>query len=113
MEIALVEFIEDYQSNPFEQGIALQPPCEDSLSDHLDAGAGRHPAVKTDGIANRFSDLFAPLLRHEACRIGCGQSARLQHQDAFSGKPGLIQQRGRHPGGLARSRRRLQHGTAL
>ena len=108
IEMALVEFIEDYQTDAVEAGIALQAARKYRLGHNLDARARADLGLETDTIADGFTDLFTEQSSHEH---GCGprrQTARLEHDDAPSRQPRRIEQRQWHTRGLACTGRRLQ-----
>ena len=107
--MAFVELVEDHRAHAVQARVVLDHPGQDAFGDHLDAGPRRDLMVKADAVADRLPDPFAALRRHESRRGTRRHPARLQHDDAAPLQPGRIQQRQRHPRGLAGTRRRFQH----
>ena len=109
IERALVKFVEQHGGDAVEFGIVENLPREDSLGHDLDPGRARNLRAEADAIADGFAGALAERLRHPF-GTGAGRDpARLQHDDLFALQPGRIEQRQRHPRGLARARRRDQH----
>jgi len=110
IQAALVEFVEDHQTDAFQAWVVLQTTGENAFGDHLDAGPGADLAVEANAIAHRFPDLFPQLAGQPLGSRPRRQPPRFEHQDALPGQPAFIQQRQRHAGGLAGAGRCLQHG---
>ncbi len=110
IQAALVEFVEDHQTDAFQAWVVLQTTGENAFGDHLDAGPGADLAVEANAIAHRLPDLFPQLAGQPLGRRPRRQPPRFEHQDALPGQPAFIQQRQRHAGGLAGAGRCLQHG---
>ena len=67
MKAALVELVEDQQSDPGQgPAIRLDHPGQDALGDHLDPGAG-HRRFVPDPVADQLPDLLSGQ---------CGQTTR-------------------------------------
>ena len=83
LEAALVELVEDEESDPIEARIPLDAPGEDALGDHLDAGAGSDAPLESDLVADGLSPRGSPSEgRHAGGGHARSRTARLQHQDA-------------------------------
>ena len=108
-EMALVELVEQQRPDPVQHRIVLQHAREDALGDDLHPRRRRYPALEADPVADRLPDLLAQRRRHEPRRRPRRHPPRLQHHDPPPLEPRRIQQRQRHPRGLARPRRRLQY----
>ena len=110
VEAALVEFVEDQQTDTVQCRIVLQTTGEDAFGDHFDARVGPDLAVETDAIADGFTD-FLPQFAGQAFRGGTGgQAPGFEHQDGLPRQPRLIQQGQGHAGGFTGAGRRFQHG---
>ncbi len=113
MEISLVKFVEDHQTDPLQVRVVLQPPGKDALSHHLDTGMARDSALKTDAVANRAANLLSETSGHVTGSITGSQSAGLKHQNSLPGQPRLVEQGQGHASRLARPRFGLQHRTVV
>ena len=110
VERALVEFIEQHRRNTCQLGIIEDQPREHAFGNHLDAGLGRHPRAEAHAQADRIADPFTQRLGHAVGRGARRDPARLQHEDLAALRPRLLRQHQRHARGLARARRRDEHG---
>ncbi len=63
--------------------------------------------------ADRLADLLAERRRHASRRRARGEPSRLQHEDLFARRPGLVDQHQRHARRLAGAGRRDQHGGVI
>ncbi len=109
IERALVKFVEQHGGDAIEFGIVENLPREDSLGHDLDPGRARNLRTEANAIAHRLAGALTERLRHA---FGTGprrNPARLQHDDLLALQPGRVEQRQRHPRGLAGTRRRHQH----
>ena len=112
LQAALVELVEDDQADAVERGVALQPPGEDALGHHLDAGVGADGPVVAGAVADRVADPLAAHRGHPPGGRSCGEAPGFEHDDAAIAEPGLVQERGRDRRRLAGTRWRLEHGHA-
>ena len=105
----LMDFIQDDGGNTIQTGIAQQAAHQQARGHHFDARGGGHGAFQPRAEADRLPHRLAD----QACHAGgCGtgrQPARFEHQDAACVHGRSIQQRERHGGRLARTRRRDQY----
>ena len=109
IERALVKFVEQHRGDAGQFRIVENLPREDALGDDLDSGRARHFRAEADAIADGVADALAQRLRH-ALGAGAGRDPpRLQHDDLPVAEPRRIEQRQRHPRGLAGAGRRHQH----
>ena len=109
VEAAFVNLVEQDRGDAGKLGIALDPRDEDPLGDHGHACLGRPLAVHPGRIAEGPPDRLPRGRGHAFGGGACGKAARRQQQD-LARTPRLREQRGRDRGGLARPRRRDQHG---
>ncbi len=113
IERALVKFVEQHGCDPGQFGIIENLPRENALGDNLDPGRARYLRAEPDTVAHGLADTLADRLRHPF-GTGAGRDPpRLQHDDFLGSDPWCIQQRQRHPRGLARPRRRYQYGSSM
>ena len=105
----LVEFVEQHGGHAGQFGVVDDLAREDTLGDDLDAGVARDLRAEADAVADGVADALAERLRHPFGAGAGGDAPRLQHDDLFALQPRRIQQRQRHPRGLAGARRRHQH----
>ncbi len=113
VERAFVEFVEQDGRNAGELGVIEDLARKNAFRHHLDAGRARYFRAEADAIADGLARALAERLGHA---IGAGarrDAPRLQHDDLFAFGPGRIQQRQRHPRGLAGAGRRHQHGGGM
>ena len=109
IERTLVEFVEQHRGDAGQFGIVENLPRENALGDDLDFGGARDFGAEADAVADGFAGAFAQRLRHPL-GAGAGRDpARLQHDDLLGPKPRRVEQRQRHPRGLAGAGRRHQH----
>ena len=109
IERALVKFVEQHGGDAVEFGVVENLPREDALGHDFDPGGARNLRAETNAIADGLAGAFAERLRHPF-GAGAGRDpARLQHDDLFALQPGRVEQRQRHPRGLAGAGRRDQH----
>ena len=109
IERALVEFVEQHRGDAGQFGIVENLPRENALGDDLDFCGARDFGAEADAVADGLAGAFAQRLRH-ALGAGAGRDpARLQHDDLLAPQPRRIEQRQRHPRGLAGAGRRHQH----
>ena len=109
IKTALVELIEDDQTDAFQGRVVLQAAGEDALGDHLDTGAWANLAVQANAITDRLTHRLAQLAGQPFGRRAGRQAPRLKHQNALFAQPRLVQQRQRHPRGFTGAGRRFQH----
>jgi hypothetical protein len=105
----LVELVEDDESDALEARIRREQSGQDALRDDLDPGGRPYPGIAANPVAHGGSDRLLEQASHPTRRGPSCQPARLQHHDTVPAQPRLLQQRERHPGGLTRAGRRLQH----
>ncbi len=114
LQVALVELVEDHAADVFERRIALQSARQDALGHYLDARRSADAGFEPRAVAHELPRLRARKLRQSSCHGARRDPARLQHDDALvRAEPGLVQQRERNDGALARTRRRLEHRVAM
>ena len=109
IERALVKFVEQHRGDAGQFRIVEDQAGENALGDDLDAGRARHLRAEPHAVADGLADPLAKRLRHP---LGAGarrDPPRLQHDDLLAARPGRIEQRQRHPRGLAGAGRRHQH----
>ena len=111
VEAALMHFVEQHGGHAGQFRVILYPPHENALGQHQQAGLGARPAIHPRRIADRAARLLAHQFGDPLRRCACRQPARRKHQH-LPIAPGLIQQSGCNRRGLARPRRRHQHGVA-
>jgi hypothetical protein len=107
LQTALVEFVEQYQTNRFERRVILQQSRQGALGDDFDARRCPNPGIQPNTIPHRFTDLLAQAMRHKARSSACRQAPRFQHDDLFIVQPFRIQQDQWYPRGLTGTGRRL------
>ena len=112
-QVAFVEFVEQQGTDAFQQRIVLQHAGEDAFGDHDDPGLRRDLVLEADAVADGLAHRLTELFRHEAGGGARGDPARLQHHDLLAAQPVGLQQRQRHPGGLARAGRCFQHEARM
>jgi hypothetical protein len=105
VERALVVLVEEDRGHALQRRIVEDHAGEDAFGHDLDAGAGRDLHVQPRPQADGVADAFGERLRHALRRAAGGEPARLQHDDPAISAPWRIEQRQRHPGGLARAGR--------
>ena len=108
MDAAFVEFVEDDNRDALEPRVGLEAAGKNAFGHHFDPGACRHFGVEPDGVADRFTRLFAETLRHPAGRGDRGYPARFKHDDAASLRQD-VKKRKRHAGRFAGSGRRVEN----
>ncbi len=104
-----MEFVEQHRGDAIQFRIIENLAGENPLGDDFDAGGARDLGTETDAVADGFADPLAKRMRHP---LGAGarrDPPRFQHDDLFAPGPGRIEQRKRHPRGLASAGRRDQH----
>ena len=109
IERTFVKFVEQHGGDAVQFGIVEDLPREDSLGDDLDPGRARYFGAEADAIADGFAGAFAERPRHPLRAGARRDPPRLQHDDLLALEPGRIEQRQRHPRGLAGAGRRHQH----
>ena len=113
IERTLVKFVEQHGGDAGQFGIVENLPRENALGDDLDPRRARDLGAEADAIADGLAGALAERLRHP---LGAGarrDPARLQHDDLLALQPRRIEQRQRHPRGLAGAGRRHQHGGVV
>ena len=90
----------------------MQLAQEQAVGHHLDPGLRADLGVEADAVADRLAHRLPQHRRHPAGSGAGGEAPRLQHQDLAALQPTGLQQGQRHAGGLARTRRGLEHGGA-
>ena len=112
VEAAFVELVEDHQAHARQLRIGRQSPRQQALGEDLDARLRPDAALEADLVADRPADLLAQQRRHARGGSAGGDTARLQQHDLSVRQPGLVEQGERDGGGLARARRRGEHGAS-
>ncbi len=110
VERTLVKLVEQHGGHAGQFGIVEDLPRENSLGDDLDPRRARNFRAEANAIADGLAGALAERSRHP---LGAGprrDPPRLQHDDLPALQPGRVEQRQRHPRGLAGARRRHQHG---
>ena len=82
VQITLMEFIEDHQTNTAQLRVLLQTTGQDPFSHYLDAGLFRYLTVQTHPVANRFAHRLPQLACHVGRRCTRGEASGFQHQDS-------------------------------
>ena len=109
VERALVEFVEQHRADAGQFRVVQDLPGEDAFGDHLDPGLARNFRAEAHPIADGVAGALAQRRRHP---LGAGarrDPPRLQHDDLLVAEPRRVEQRQRHPRGLAGAGRRHQH----
>ena len=109
VERAFVKFVEQHRGDAVQFGIVEDLAGEDAFGDDLDARGARHFRAEADAVADGLADTLPDRPGHPLGAGAGGDPARLQHDDLFALGPGLVEQRQRHPRGLAGAGRRHQH----
>ena len=112
VEGAFVELVEDHRADAGEFGVGLQHPREDAFGHHLDPGGVRHLRLAADSVADGPAHGLAQGLGHAFGGGAGGKPAGFEHDDAARDDP-FVEERERHPRGLAGPRGGLQHGAPL
>jgi hypothetical protein len=109
IERALVELVEEDRRDPVERRIVEDHAREHALGDDLDAGAAADPRPEAHAQSNRVAHLLAERAGHAVGGGPRGEPARLEHDQLALPDPGFVEERERHPRGLARAGRRDEH----
>ena len=105
-----MDFVEQHRRDAGEFGIVLDARDEDALGHHRHPRCRRAPRIHPRGIAEGLADILPGSGGHPLGGGARGEAAGGEQQD-FAAAPWLVQQGGRDGGGLARPRRRDQHGV--
>ena len=89
VQAALVELVEDHESDPIQRGIRLDQAGQDALGEDLDPGGRADRCFMPDPVADQAADLLAGQCGHMTRRGSGGQAPGLQHQDPTAPQPGL------------------------
>ena len=109
VERPLVKFIKQHRGDAGQFRIFENLAREYPFGDHFNSCRARHLGAEPDTIADSLADALAQSLRHPL-GAGAGRDPpRLQHDDFAAAKPRLVEQRQRHPRGLARAGRSHQY----
>ena len=109
VERALVELVEQNGRHAFERGVIEDHAGKHALGHDLDAGALRHEARQPHAQADRLADFLSQSRGHARGGGAGGETARLDEDEALALRPGLVEERERDAGGLARAGRGDQH----
>ncbi len=113
IERAFVKFVEQHGGDAGQFGIVEDLPRENALGDDLDPRRARNLRAEADAVADGLAGALAERPRHPF-GAGAGRDPpRLQHDDLLAVQPGRIEQRQRHPRGLAGAGRRHQDGGVV
>ena len=104
-----MELVEDDAADALQEGVVLQLGEEDPLGAEEDLGLRARLAVEPDVVADLLPQLPPVLLRHPPGSSPGGDPPRLE--DHHGAQP-RAEERRRHPGRLARTRRRHEHRHA-
>ncbi|GJE60660.1 hypothetical protein MPOCJGCO_2774 [Methylobacterium trifolii] len=110
VEGALVELVEQHGADAAEFRVVEDHAGEHPLGDDLDPGAPGDPGAQPHAQAHGLAD---PLAQGRGHALGGGprrQAPRLQQDDLAPGQPGFTEEGEGYAGGLARARRRDEHG---
>ncbi len=113
VERAFVELVEGDRGDALEHRIVEDEPGEDAFGDDLDARLSRDFRAEAHPQSHRLADAFAKRLGHAFCRGTGREPARFEHKDAAAFGPRFPGEHQRHPGRLAGTGRRHQHGRVL
>jgi hypothetical protein len=106
-----VELVEEDAGDPVEGRVGEDHAREHALGDDLDArpaaDLGPEPHAQAHGVA----DLLAERSGHAVGGGAGGEAARLEQDQLPPVRPGLAEERQRHPRRLAGAGRRHQHGA--
>ena len=86
---ALVELVEDHESDPIQRGIRLDQAGQDALGEDLDPGGRADRCLMPDPVADQAADRLSGQCGHMTRRGSGGQAPGLQHQDPTAPQPGL------------------------
>lgn len=104
LEAAFMKLVEEDGAIRAEGRILLEQPGQNPFGHHLDAGLRPDLRVEPHAIADGVPGSFIERRRHALGRGPGGEAPGLQHEELPALKPGSIQQRQRHTGGLAGAR---------
>lgn len=77
-----MKFVEENDADPFQKGIVLQLPEENTFRHHQNTGLVMKSGIEADVVTDLFPQRAVPFSRHARC---CGpgrQSSWLQHDNA-------------------------------
>ena len=104
-----MELIKNQQPDAFQRRVFLQAAGQNAFGDHFDARGGADFAVQTDAITHGFADFLTQFAGQSLGGSPRCQASRLQHHDALTGQPWLIQQGQRHTGSFTGAGRCFEH----
>ncbi len=110
IEAALVELVEEHGCNLFKIGVVEDHPRKDALGDDEDARFRRDFILKPHTVTDRCADILTEEACHAAGGGAGGKAARFEQDDRAVVPPWSVEKMQRNEGGLARTRRRDQHG---
>ena len=108
-----MKLVEDDQRCSLKPGIGLDAARQYPFGHDLDAGLIRDPRIKTDRVPHGLAGLLAEGLGHPAGSRHGSDPARFKHHDAALFGRQDVEQGQRHPGRLARTRRRVKHHSGM
>ena len=109
LQIALMKFVEDDQTDAIQLRVTLNAAGQYALGQDLDPGTRRDLALQAHPETHAVADPITAQAGHAGRGGAGGQPARLQHQDLAPRQPRLIEQGQRYDGGLARARWSAEH----
>ncbi len=113
VERALVKFVEQDRGDARQFRIIENLACKNAFGDDFDPGGARNLRAEAHAVADSLADTLPDGFGHPF-GAGAGRDpARLQHHNFPVLQPRRIEQRQRHPRGLARAGRRHQHGGVV
>ena len=76
-----MKLIKNYACHTAQLWIILNPAGQHPFGHHLNPGSSRHPALKTDCVANRLPHLLTQQARHIAGSRRSSNPERFKHND--------------------------------
>ena len=98
VEVALVELVEDDDTDAAECGVGDEAAGEDAFGDEAKAGARAFDLFEADAVADGLAGLLVEFFCDAACGHACGETARFEDDD-FAGD--VREECGRDAGGFA------------
>ena len=108
-----MHFVEQHANHTGQFGIADQHAGENAFGHHLNAGGCRRARIQPGAIANGLTNRLPQLLGHALGRGAGGKTTGRKQDELASAGPLFTEQRGRHRGSLACTRRRHQRHRVI
>ena len=101
LEMALVELVEHNDADALEKGIGGEESTEDAFGDEPEAGVWATAFVEPHAVADLVANHAATLAGDERRGRPCRDPPRLEDEDVAVPGKARVEERGRHPRGLA------------